>query len=49
VVQGMIRALGRIDDIIQVMKTSRDAAQAKELLGGGTFGFSPEQVRSVYE
>jgi DNA gyrase/topoisomerase IV subunit A len=46
VVQGMIRALGRIDDIIQVMKTSKDAAQAKELLGGDKFGFSPEQVRA---
>lgn len=46
VVQGMIRALGRIDEIIRLMKASKDTASAKEALTSPDFGFSTEQVRT---
>jgi DNA gyrase/topoisomerase IV subunit A len=43
-VQGLLAALRRVDDIIHVMKTSNDAAQARDELISPTFGFSAEQV-----
>lgn len=45
VVQGMMLALGRIDEIIKIMKNSADIAAAREALVSDQFGFSPEQVR----
>jgi DNA gyrase subunit A len=43
-VQGLLAALRRVDDIIHVMKTSKDAAQARDELTSSKFGFSAEQV-----
>ena len=45
VVQGMILALNRIDDIIKIMKNSKDAAAARDLLMSAAYGFSLEQVK----
>lgn len=48
VVQGMTRALARIDQIIALMKSSADSAAAREALTSETYGFSLEQVRYLY-
>ena len=45
VVQGMILALSRIDEIIRLMKSSADTAAARDALTSETFGFSTEQVK----
>ena len=44
VVQGMILALGRIDEIIHLMKGSRDSGAARDALMSPLFSFSAEQV-----
>lgn len=44
VVLGMIQALGRIDEIIRIMKKSKDSAAARDVLMSPTFAFSAEQV-----
>jgi DNA gyrase/topoisomerase IV subunit A len=45
IVQGLSRALQRIDDVIQIMKTSPDAASARSaLMDASQGGFSLEQV-----
>lgn len=44
VVQGLLSALKRVDAIIHVMKTSKDAVQAREALVSPAFGFSTDQV-----
>jgi len=47
VVQGMLKALSMIDQIIHIMKTSSDTAGAKDSLMGENFGFSSEQAESI--
>ena len=44
-VQGMARALQRIDDVIRVMKTSKDSAAARDALMAQEYAFSLEQVK----
>lgn len=48
VVQGMILALGRIDEIIRLMKSSKDSAAARDALMSPLFAFSAEQVSVVF-
>jgi DNA gyrase/topoisomerase IV subunit A len=48
-VQGLLAALRRVDDIIHMMKTSKDATQARDELTSSKFGFSAEQVLCSHE
>lgn len=43
-VQGMLKALKSIDDIVAIMTKSKDAASAKDILMSDKYGFSAEQV-----
>jgi DNA gyrase subunit A len=44
ITEGLLIALGRIDDIINLLKSSKDQSQARQTLTSDVFGLSPEQV-----
>ncbi|CAM9466525.1 unnamed protein product [Ascophyllum nodosum] len=47
IVEGMLRALGMIDSVIEVIRTSADSASARETLTGEPYGLSREQAEAL--
>lgn len=47
IVQGLIVALSRVDDIIELLRKSKDTSSAREALTGPTYKFSAEQAESI--
>ena len=47
IVQGLIAALRRVDDIIALLRSSKDTASARAVLVGLDYGFSVEQADSI--
>jgi DNA gyrase/topoisomerase IV subunit A len=44
ITEGLLLALTRIDDIINLLKKSKDQSQARQTLTSDSFGLSAEQV-----
>ena len=47
VVQGLISALDRIDDVVELVRRSKDTADARAVLVSDTFGLSDEQASAI--
>ena len=47
IVQGLIAALKRVDDIIALLRKCKDTASARAVLVGTEYGFSAEQAESI--
>lgn len=47
IVQGLIVALARVDEIIDLLRKSKDTASAREVLTGDSYKFSAEQAESI--
>jgi DNA gyrase subunit A len=47
IVVGLMAALAKVDDIIDLLRNSKDTASAKAVLMGDKYGFSTEQADSV--
>ena len=49
IVEGLLKALGRIDDIIKLIRTSKDSSKPKEVLMSDAYGLSNEQASAILD
>lgn len=47
VVQGLILALDRIDDVVELVRRSKDTAAARTVLVSDVYGLSEEQANAI--
>jgi DNA gyrase subunit A len=47
IVQGLLIALSRIDDVIEIVRNSKDSTSAKAILSSDEYGLSDEQIEAI--
>ncbi len=49
ILEGLVRALDMIDEVIAAIRASSDQAAAREALTGGVFGFTEKQAQAILD